>query len=66
MTSGTLTIRIMDGKGAWVLTGKTVSSTTPQTTIFTTENGMSGKWMIILSFNGVSGEIEISIKPLQE
>jgi hypothetical protein len=64
MTSGTLTIGIMDGMGAWVLIGKTVSSNASQTTIFTTENGMSGKWMIILTFNGVSGEIEISIKPL--
>ncbi len=62
MTSGTLTIGIMDGIGAWVLRGVTVSSTDPQAINLTTESGRAGKWMIILTFDGASGYVEVNIK----
>jgi hypothetical protein len=62
MTSGTLTMGIMDGIGAWVLRGVTISSLDPRAIDLATESGRAGKWMIILTFDGASGYVEVNIK----
>lgn len=63
MTSGTLSIGIMDGVGTWVLRGKTITSQDEPTVTFTTQDGRTGVWMVILSFNKVSGEVEVIVTP---
>jgi len=63
ITSGELTLGIMDSSGSWVLRDKAITRGDGPAVTLTTQDGRPGTWMIVLGFRSVTGEIEVSITP---